>query len=241
MDWRPLFITKRLVQETARREYSERHASELSTALKESEQALQETRFECECYRQELDDVERQLTALLKPDSDGAPDSIKLSGLTLLYVGGRPHQIPQVKHMTERASPSFNLPWVETTLIRPNRKPAGVLVVQAWGLLPGRRRRTSGFPGDALFYKSLKSHEFEGFQGLATTCSPYPTVGPGGLRDHLTPDRGLANPANRRSDVGEISHPELVRAIDRPVAAEVDHAVRASRFSPRIPEEDQPL
>jgi len=59
-------------------------------------------------------------------------DSIKLSGLTLLYVGGRPHQILQLKHMTERASPSFDLPWVETTLIRPNRKPAGVLVVQAW-------------------------------------------------------------------------------------------------------------
>jgi hypothetical protein len=98
---KPLFTIS--VQETARREYSERHASELSTALKESEQALRETRFECECYRQKLDDVERQLTALLKPDSDSAPDSIKLSGLTLLYVGGRPHQIPQLKHMTERA------------------------------------------------------------------------------------------------------------------------------------------
>ena len=96
--WRPLFISKRLVQETARREYSERHASELSTPLKESEQALPETRF-----RQELDDVERQLTALLKPDSDGAPASLKLSGLTLLYVGGRPHQIPQLKHDRPRA------------------------------------------------------------------------------------------------------------------------------------------
>jgi len=93
-------LTKRLVQETARREYSERHASELSTALKESEQALRETRFECECYRQELDDVEQQLTALLK-----------LSGLTLLYVGGRPPQIPQLKHMTERAPNPSSRRW----------------------------------------------------------------------------------------------------------------------------------
>lgn len=64
---------------------------------------MRETRLERDAYRQELDEVERQLAALLKPDSDGAPDSLELSGLTLLYVGGRPHQIPQLRHMIEHA------------------------------------------------------------------------------------------------------------------------------------------
>jgi hypothetical protein len=68
---------------------------------------LRETRVERESYRQELDEIERQLATLLEPDSDGAPDSVKLSGLTLLYVGGRPHQIPQLKHLIERAGARF--------------------------------------------------------------------------------------------------------------------------------------
>jgi hypothetical protein len=100
-------LIKRLTQEIARREHSERHVSELSAGLKESEQALRETQIERECYRQELNEVEGQLAVHLKADCDGAPDSIKLPGLTLLYVGGRPHQIPQLKHMIERAGARF--------------------------------------------------------------------------------------------------------------------------------------
>jgi len=100
-------LNKRLVQEIARRERSEQRAADLSAALREKEQALQGSRIECESYRQELDDVERQLAALLKPDGDGAAESIELSGLTLLYVGGRAHQIPQLKAMTERAGGRF--------------------------------------------------------------------------------------------------------------------------------------
>ena len=100
-------LTKRLVQETARRENSERQASDLSTALTERERAIRETRFELDTYRQELDEVERKLAALLKLDSTSAPDLLELSGLTLLYVGGRPHQIPRLKHMIEHAGGRF--------------------------------------------------------------------------------------------------------------------------------------
>jgi len=100
-------LNKRLVQETARRERSEQRAADLSTVLREKEQALQANRIECESYRQELDDVERQLATLFKPDGDGPAESVELSGLTLLYVGGRAHQIPQLKAMTERAGGRF--------------------------------------------------------------------------------------------------------------------------------------
>src|SRR5262249_33089831 len=65
-------LNRRLVQETARRERGEQRAADLSAALREKEQALQGSRIECESYRQELDDVERQLAALFKPDGDGA-------------------------------------------------------------------------------------------------------------------------------------------------------------------------
>src|SRR5262245_11754933 len=106
---RPLFTIS--ISDSCRKSHGVSAASsvrpDLSAALREKEQALQGSRIECESYRQELDDVERQLAALLKPDGDGAAESIELSGLTLLYVGGRAHQIPQLKAMTERAGGRF--------------------------------------------------------------------------------------------------------------------------------------
>ena len=76
---------------------------------------------------------------------------------------------------------------------------------------------------------------FRAWQSVANLLA-IPDCKPGGLqshdlrRDHLTPNGGLASPANHRSDVGEISRPELVRAVDRPVAAEVDHAFERRDF-----------
>jgi hypothetical protein len=100
-------LNKRLIQETVRRERSEQRVAELSAALREKTGALQESQLECQSCRQELDDVDRQLAALLKPDSDGAVELVVLSGFTLLYVGGRAHQIPKLKAMTERAGGRF--------------------------------------------------------------------------------------------------------------------------------------
>jgi hypothetical protein len=99
-------LAKRLAHETARSERSEQHASELSVTLKDSEEALRKSRMDCDSYRQELDNIEQQLTTLLKRD-DGSGASIELSGLTVLYVGGRPHQIPLLKDIIERAGGRF--------------------------------------------------------------------------------------------------------------------------------------
>jgi hypothetical protein len=99
-------LTKRLAYETARSERCEQRAKELSAALKDSEKALRKSHTECDSYRQELDNIEERLAALLKPA--GAPAaSIELSGLTVLYVGGRLHQIPLLKDMIERAGGRF--------------------------------------------------------------------------------------------------------------------------------------
>jgi hypothetical protein len=99
-------LTKRLAHETARSDRSEQHANELSVALKDSEEALRKSQMEGDSYRRELDNIEQQLTALLKQE-DGPGASIALSGLTVLYVGGRPPQIPLLKDIIERAGGRF--------------------------------------------------------------------------------------------------------------------------------------
>jgi hypothetical protein len=99
-------LTKRLAHETARSERSEQHANELSVALMDSEEALRQSQVQCDSYRRELDNIEQQLTALLK-QQDGPGAAIELSGLTVLYVGGRPHQVPLLKDIIERAGGRF--------------------------------------------------------------------------------------------------------------------------------------
>jgi hypothetical protein len=55
--------------------------------------------------RQELDVAEQHLAALARPlEGDAVVD---LGGLTLLYVGGRVHQIPLLKGLVERAGAHF--------------------------------------------------------------------------------------------------------------------------------------
>jgi hypothetical protein len=100
-------LNRRLAREAARRERSELRASELSAALKDKDRELQASRQECESSRQALDIVERQLAALTRPQAHGPEAAIDLSGVTLLYVGGRAHQIPQLKDMIERTGAHF--------------------------------------------------------------------------------------------------------------------------------------
>lgn len=100
-------LNRQLAQEMMRRERAEQHLAEASNALIETEQQLRESRTECESYRQELDEIESQLEGLFRPNSGGTAEPVTLSGLTLLYVGGRAHQIPQLKALTERAGGRF--------------------------------------------------------------------------------------------------------------------------------------
>jgi hypothetical protein len=53
----------------------------------------------------ELDAAERHLAALTGPPSGERP--LDLAGSTLLYVGGRPSQIPAFRALIERAGGSF--------------------------------------------------------------------------------------------------------------------------------------
>jgi hypothetical protein len=97
-------LNRRLAHETARRERGERRVDELSAALKEMDRALQATRRECQSALQELQTVEGHLAAVIQPESG---DALDLSGVTILYVGGRANQVPQLKGLSERVGARF--------------------------------------------------------------------------------------------------------------------------------------
>jgi hypothetical protein len=100
-------LRTRLARETARRERSELRATELTTKIGKTERALQISRRECEAVREELDTIERRLSALFEPRAREIEPAVRLSGLTVLYVGARAHQIPWMKELIERAGARF--------------------------------------------------------------------------------------------------------------------------------------
>jgi hypothetical protein len=97
-------LNRRLAHETARRERGERRVDELSAALKEMDRALQATRRESRSALQELQTIEGHLAAVIQPE---AGEALDLSGVTILYVGGRAHQVPQLKGLIERVGARF--------------------------------------------------------------------------------------------------------------------------------------
>jgi hypothetical protein len=98
-------LDKRLARETARRERSEQRVLELAATLVATERMLATERASHAAARQELDVAERHLAALARPDAQ--EDAIDLAGQTLLYVGGRPRQVPLLKGLVERAAGEF--------------------------------------------------------------------------------------------------------------------------------------
>jgi hypothetical protein len=100
-------INRRLGREKERRERSDLRASAISTSLQEKERMLAASQHECTSLRQELDLIERELSALSRPEALDHDRLIDLSGATLLYVGGRTNQIPQLKDMAERTGARF--------------------------------------------------------------------------------------------------------------------------------------
>jgi len=95
-------LNNRLARETACRVRSERSMSELLMTLKEKEGALQASLRNCEAIRHELEIIEGHLTAIFRPEENCPREALDLSGAILLYVGGRTHQVPQLKRLVQR-------------------------------------------------------------------------------------------------------------------------------------------
>jgi hypothetical protein len=105
-------LGRRVSRETARRKRLEERlastAANLANAEHRAEQAEHENRF----LRSEIALVEAQVIGWLKSDGTMEPGSatdgsLMLGGMALLYVGGRTHQVPQLKAVVERAGGVF--------------------------------------------------------------------------------------------------------------------------------------
>jgi hypothetical protein len=100
-------LSARLGQETARRERLEQRLNAVSTTLKKTEAGLQTAEDERDSLRRDLDVFEDRIVEQLTPTSDSNGATFDLSSRTIVYVGGRPHQVPQLKALVERAGGCF--------------------------------------------------------------------------------------------------------------------------------------
>jgi hypothetical protein len=97
----------RLGQEIARRERIEQRAAELANTLTEKNRALAAAQHERDAACHELELLETHLSTLTHSEVADVQDLPNLSGRTLLYVGGRANQIPQLKSLAERTGAHF--------------------------------------------------------------------------------------------------------------------------------------
>ncbi len=94
-------LDRRLSREITSRERLERRIQSTTLAAAQAERARRDLCDECEGLRRELPTLEAQLNDWLAEDNNSRP--LKLSGAQVLYVGGRAHQVPQLRVIVERA------------------------------------------------------------------------------------------------------------------------------------------
>ena len=96
-------LSRRLSHETARRERLEQRQAEGEASEAQRRRAEQER----DALRAELALIESRIGSTL-PEADAAPtDALDLAGSTVLYVGGRASQIPQLKALVEHGGGHF--------------------------------------------------------------------------------------------------------------------------------------
>jgi hypothetical protein len=98
-------LDRRLSREVARRERLESRLEAATLALSQAERSRHDAEQECEGLRRELSLIEAQLGGQLADDPKSATP--ELGGAQVLYVGGRAHQVPQLKAAVERAGGVF--------------------------------------------------------------------------------------------------------------------------------------
>jgi hypothetical protein len=94
-------LDRRLRREITSRERLERRLQSATLTAAQAERAQRDLRDECEGLRRELALLEAQLNDWLAEDNNSRTP--KLSGAQVLYVGGRAHQVPQLRAIVERA------------------------------------------------------------------------------------------------------------------------------------------
>ena len=92
-------LRKLLDREVARRQRAEARNEELTLAAQKADRARGAADRELALLRDELDALETHIAS--RETHDAAETGIDLGGASLLYVGGRPHQVAQLRQMIE--------------------------------------------------------------------------------------------------------------------------------------------
>jgi len=92
-------LRKLLDREVARRQRAEARNEELTLAAQKADRARVAADRELASLRDELDALETYIAS--RETHDAAETGIDLGGTSLLYVGGRPHQVAQLRQMIE--------------------------------------------------------------------------------------------------------------------------------------------
>src|SRR5262249_18761787 len=92
-------LDRRLSREITNRERLERRLQSATLTAAQAERALRDLRYQCGGLQRELALLEAQLNDWLAEDNSSRTP--KLSGAQVLYVGGRAHQVPQLRAVVE--------------------------------------------------------------------------------------------------------------------------------------------
>jgi hypothetical protein len=99
-------ISRRLAGETARRERLERRLATNVETLRTAERGRQVAEEERDALRRELESVEGRIESFLMLHDAPSPETA-LTGVAVLYVGGRMHQTPRLRAAVERTGAQF--------------------------------------------------------------------------------------------------------------------------------------
>jgi uncharacterized protein DUF2325 len=91
-----------LDREVSRRQRVEKRLEELAATAQKNDRSRVSADRELTCLRAELDTLETHFAGTKETEEVGA--GLDLGGATLLYVGGRPHQIARLRTLIDRAS-----------------------------------------------------------------------------------------------------------------------------------------
>lgn len=100
-------LNRKLGQETTRRERLEQRLNAMSDGMRTLEASFQAVQGERDALRREIESLEGHIAGLLQPATGDGKAALDLSTRTILYVGGRPNQIPQLKALVERTGARF--------------------------------------------------------------------------------------------------------------------------------------
>jgi hypothetical protein len=100
-------LNRKLGQETTRRERLEQRLNVMSDGMRTLEASFQAVQGERDALRREIESLEDHIAGLLQPATGDGEAALDLSTRTILYVGGRPNQIPQLKALVERTGARF--------------------------------------------------------------------------------------------------------------------------------------